>query len=77
MDQSDLIVDPMRTIRAIYGHFGLGLSSQTAARMAHWLEHQPAEQKSGHKYEPSDFGIDAEVIEEHFADYIARYHLSR
>jgi hypothetical protein len=73
----DFLNDPIGAVQGIYRRFGLELSSQVEARMRHWLDHQPAEQKTGHRYTAETFGLSESGLRDLFADYIERFDLAR
>jgi hypothetical protein len=68
--------DPMGTIRGIYKRFDLTLTDQVAAAMQLWLDNQPAEQKSGHRYTAENFGLTEKGLRELYASYIQRFNLA-
>ncbi|GLW98493.1 sulfotransferase [Microtetraspora sp. NBRC 16547] len=71
VDYDDFVRDPLGTIDAVYAHFGLTLDG--AARTAMTRLHDDSRSGAGrpaHRYEPADFGLTGEEIDERFADYL-------
>ena len=75
VDFREFHADPMRVIGNIYAHFRLELTAEVKARMLRWLQMQPPEQKTGHRYVPETFGLTAAGIRAEFSDYIKTYAL--
>jgi hypothetical protein len=64
----DLVADPVGTVEAIYGHFGLPLTGQAAdaIRSLAAASARPGGE-SGHRYALGDFGLTAEDVDNRFA----------
>lgn len=75
VDHRRFHADPIGVVRAIYRRFDLELREDVVLRMRHWLERQPAEQKSGHRYSAAHFGLSDGALREQYADYIEQYGL--
>jgi len=75
VDHRRFHADPIGVVRAIYRRFDLELRENVVGRMRDWLEQQPAEQKSGHRYMAARFGLGEAQLREQYADYIERYGL--
>ncbi len=71
----DLKRDPIEAVRGVYTHFGWSLSSEVEARMRHVLATQPPGQVGCHRYEPSQFGLEAAEMARLFATYCERFNL--
>lgn len=70
---TDMLKDPVGSVRRVFDKFGLPWSDETAQVVGqHTREHQ--QHKYGvHKYQLSDFGMSEGQINEQFADYIQTY----
>ena len=65
--------DPVDTIATSYERIGLELSEESRRAVSGWASgHEPGSHGS-HRYELTDFGIDAEQVRERFAAYIAAF----
>ena len=71
----ELIADKMATVRRIYDHFGLTLSSATETAMREFIAQNPQGKHGKHEYSSTEFGITDDQVRERFADYIRRYNL--
>jgi hypothetical protein len=71
----DLVRDPVAVIRAIYARFNLDLSAQAAESVQRWAAEATQDRRDAgaRSYAPEDFGLTAEEIREHYADYRAAY----
>ena len=77
---SDLVRDPIGQAERLYGALGLTLSASTKQSMGRYLRNQDdsrGHDGSKHLYALTDFGLSDRMIDEAFADYIARYRVSR
>lgn len=69
----DFIADQLGTIRQLYAHFDLELTTDTEAAMQAWLDAHPRRSASGGvRYRPEDYGLSETELRELFADYRAR-----
>jgi hypothetical protein len=67
---ADLVADPVGTVEAIYGYFGLPLTGAAAdAIRSLAAASSRARGESGHQYALGDFGLTAEEVDERFAAY--------
>ena len=57
------------TIRRIYDHFGLGLSSEAEARMSRYLAANPKDGQGAHRYALGQAGLDAATERKRYAAY--------
>jgi Sulfotransferase family len=64
----DFVADPMATVEAAYGHFGLALSGAAADAMRS-LVGSSASAGPLHRYTLADFGLTGEQVDERFAGY--------
>ncbi len=71
----DIKRDPITAVRRVYAHFGWSLSDDAEARMRAVLAAQPPDQVTFHRYEPSQFGLEAAEMANLFASYCDRFHL--
>jgi hypothetical protein len=67
--------DPIEAVRRVYAHFGWPLADDTEKRMRRILAVQSPNHVGFHRYEPSQFGLNAAEMAEMFATYCARFHL--
>ena len=70
--QSDIRHDPLGVVRAIYGKFGLTLSTDAEAAMVKWATRNQEHAAQGHGY--GKILNDGPIVEA-FAPYIERYGL--
>jgi len=73
---TDLVRDPLATVRRIYAHFDLPLSAETEARMCRSpLEH--AQEGNGrHEYSLRQFGLDTDTERRRYRAYCERFDLA-
>jgi Sulfotransferase family len=69
----DLVADPVGTVEAIYGHFGLPLTGAAADTIRSLATSSRAGGESGHRYTLGEFGLTGEEVDERFAAH-ARAH---
>jgi hypothetical protein len=69
----DLVSDPLKTVRALYRHFGLTLDNPAAERIGSMVEASPNGGYGANSYRFDTYGMDAELIEERFAPYVNRF----
>jgi hypothetical protein len=63
----DLVADPMGTVEAIYGHFGLPLTGTAADAIASLAATARAGGDYAHRYTLGQFGLRGEEVDERFA----------
>ncbi len=68
-----LLSDPVTTVRDLYQSFGDEVTGEHARLMAALLAERPKGAFGRHRYDPADFGWSYAEINDHFADYTARY----
>ena len=69
----DLLGDPWRTLRSVYGRMGATLTDDAETRMRAYLDARPRERHGRHDYEFADTGLDVAETRARFAAYQARY----
>jgi len=68
VDYSEFVADPVRTVEAVYAHFGLGLTGAARAAMRALRAHSaPAAVGPAHRYALSDFGLTGDQVDERFS----------
>ena len=72
----DFVADPMATVRRIYGHFALALTTQAEAAMQRHVAAHPRGQHGVHRYDLERYGLDAAQVRERFAAYLERTRLA-
>jgi hypothetical protein len=65
----DFVANPVGTVEAVYGHFGLTLSGQAADAIRALCEQNAGAAGPGHQYALSDFGLTGAQVDERFAGY--------
>jgi hypothetical protein len=65
----DLVADPVGTVEAIYGHFGLPLSGEAAAAIRSLAAASRAGGGSAHQYTLDEFGLTGEEVDDRFGTY--------
>jgi hypothetical protein len=73
---SEIRRHPIAAVRRIYDHFGWSLTREAEQRMRVVLANQPQEQHGFHRYNLSQFGLQAAEDEKIFAPYCERFGLS-
>jgi hypothetical protein len=77
VDYRRMLADPIGTVRAAYEYFGDTFDPDFEARARRWLAAHPQNKHGVHRYRLEDFGLDAEKVNQAFADYrdwVARFH---
>jgi Sulfotransferase family len=62
----DLVSDPVGTVEAIYGHFGLPLTGAAADAIGSLAASSRAGGESAHRYTLNEFGLTGEEVDERF-----------
>jgi hypothetical protein len=65
----DFVANPVGTVEAVYGYFGLALSGQAADAMRVLCEQSAGATGAAHQYALADFGLTGEQVDERFAGY--------
>jgi hypothetical protein len=67
----DFVADPIGTVEAVYGHFGLPLTEPARAAMRDLhAESTSGDRRPAHRYSLADFGLTGAQVDERFADYL-------
>lgn len=70
LKMSELVADPLGTVRRIYQHFDYPLSDEVEAKMRDFMRDNPRDKHGSHSYTLEDFGIDPTADRELFAEYL-------
>jgi hypothetical protein len=70
---TDLVREPIATVRRLYAHFGLRLTDELASRMQGFLAEHPKDQYGVHRYSPAQFGLSLEAVATAFRAYLERF----
>jgi hypothetical protein len=68
--------NPVATIRLIYSHFGLDMTSELETKLSDWLTLGESD-RPRHRYELAEFGLDGKTIDETFAFYTDYFDVQR
>jgi hypothetical protein len=74
---ADLVTDPAGTVASIYRAVGDELDDTGARAIAAYLEAHPRGEFGAHRYDVSQYGLDAGALAERFAAYTDRYAVPR
>ncbi|MDX2162674.1 MAG: sulfotransferase [bacterium] len=69
----DFVLDPLKTVRAIYQYFNIPLAREAENRMQGWLDHDKQQERLGHRYTLDQCGLTENDLDLAFADYMKRY----
>lgn len=70
---ADLVADPIGTVRALYGGWGLALTGEAEGRMRARLDAMRHGTRPSHRYRFEETGLDLEEQRARFAAYLDRY----
>jgi hypothetical protein len=70
---SELVTDPLAVVRRIYRTAGRELTREAERTMRDYLDAHPRGQHGVHRYELSDFGLDADSLRERMRFYTERF----
>jgi hypothetical protein len=70
---ADLVRDPVHTVARIYEATGSTLSDDAASGMADHVAANPKGKFGAHRYDLTEFGLDAGEVAERFQGYVDRY----
>lgn len=70
---ADLITDPVAAIRGIYEHFDWPVPATLSGAVTDYLTAKPRGAKGPHRYDLADFGLTADEVRRHHADYLDRF----
>jgi hypothetical protein len=74
---ADLVDDPVATVRSIYSAVGDELDDRGAAAISEYVRAHPRGQFGAHRYDVSEYGLDAAALAERFSAYTDRYDVPR
>lgn len=70
---TDLVADPIGTVKAIYRKFRLTVSPAFESKMADFLAQNQQDKFGTHRYTPEDFGLNRQSLVERYRFYTDRY----
>jgi len=70
---TDLVKDPVSKVRDIRAHFDLPHSEDSERAMRDWMDRPRTDRPGKHIYSPAQWGLEASVVRERYADYIERF----
>ncbi len=73
VDYHQFTTAPIQTLREIYAHFKLDWQAPCERAMHTWLRDNPKHRYGRHRHVLTDYGLQAEHINEHFQDYRQRF----
>ena len=68
----DFLDDALGVVRGLYEHFGWQLTDDAETAMRRYLADHD-EGKTGHRYDPASFGLDADTVKGRFRRYAERF----
>jgi hypothetical protein len=74
---ADLVTDPAATVASIYRAVGDQLDATGAKAVAAYVDAHPRGEFGTHRYDVSEYGLDAGALAERFAEYTDRYAIPR
>jgi Sulfotransferase family len=74
---TDLVTDPVATVRSIYTAVGDELDDAAAKAVTEYVDAHPRGQFGAHRYDLAEYGLDAGELAERFAGYTDRYAVPR
>lgn len=69
VNYTDLVKEPLNTVKKIYNHFDLGLTPETEDAMQRYLVENPQNKHGKHQYSLEKFGISNAQVHDTFAEY--------
>ena len=69
---TDLIREPLATVRSLYRHFGLDLEAKAESRMQDWL-HGSASQNRPGRHTLAQYGLDSAMVDRHYRAYLETF----
>jgi hypothetical protein len=70
---SDLVRDPIATVRRIYAHCDLRFTDALATRMRRFLADHPKDKHGVHRYSLAQFGLSPDEVAIDFQAYVSRF----
>ena len=74
---SEMMRDPLATMRKIYAHFDEEPSRLHERRIETWLREKPQTEHGKHVYDPKDFGWSYDGLAEEWSEYTQQYAIER
>jgi hypothetical protein len=75
VNHRDFHADPLGTVRRIYDHFGISLSSTAEARMMARITANPESSHGAHHYTLEHYGLTPASVRDTFSEYIEHFDL--
>lgn len=72
---TDLVRQPIETVRSIYDQLGLNYTDAFEGRMRRWISDNPKNKHGVHKYSLEQFSLSAGQVREVFSDYVRRHEI--
>jgi hypothetical protein len=72
---SDFVRDQFGVVEKIYDTFGLPMSEAGAVAMRKFIDENPPGVHGIHRYEPEEYGVQADAVNDTFRSYIERFDL--
>ncbi|MCW5891412.1 MAG: sulfotransferase [bacterium] len=72
---TDLVRDPIGTVRHLYAHFDMPFTAVAEERMRRFLAANPKDKNGRHVYTLGDFGLDADAERARYRAYLERFGL--
>lgn len=72
---TDLVRDPIGTVRRLYAHFDMPFTDAAEDRMRRFLAANPKDKNGRHVYALADFGLDADAERARYRAYVERFDL--
>ena len=72
----DLVRDPIGTVRTVYAHFDIPLTTMAETHMLRYLADSPKDKHGAHTYSLAQFGLDSDEERERYRDYRERFLLN-
>ncbi|MEL7038630.1 MAG: sulfotransferase [Cyanobacteria bacterium J06592_8] len=72
---SDLVQNPVDTVRKIYEHFSYNFTSEHEANMNRWIAENPKNKYGTHRYTLEEFELDKTIVNQRFASYRQQFNL--
>jgi hypothetical protein len=70
---TDLVRDPIGTVRRIYTHYDLPFTAQAEERMRRFLAEHPKDKHGPHHYSLAEFGLDPDEERARYREYRERF----
>lgn len=74
---SELISDPIGTMRALYAALGDEFTTEAEAAMQAWLDENPQGKFGKHEYKLEQYGLSVEQLAPKFERYLSRYDVAK